>query len=306
MQNLTINNELIDINNIPLDTVPPMTVGDVLDKTDGVYFCIKNHDSVFLWVNENFATLVGQKQEDIIGTRDSRAAHVAHDKQVMASGIPLLNFHETIQVPTSDGQMADLEIVTQKGLLREKGGTKIIGITVCFSKRFPDANQEADELIEKLKMIPTGIGGYLAPGPESDLTILKEALPERFDGDRKAFSMNYFLLKAGEVLKMHALNQDEQWFFHQGSAIKLHIFSDEGVYSTVTLGSDLDQGQVLQAIAPHSHWFGAELLGPGYALSSCSLAPAWDKRDSFTPSIEQIEALKGAFPKQAAIIDLLK
>jgi len=306
MENQVLNEPTVDINSIPLDTIPPMTVGDVLDKTDGVYFCIKNHDSVFLWVNKNFADLVGQKQEDIIGTRDSRAAQVAHDKEVMASGVSLLNFYETIQVPESDGSMSDLEIVTQKGLLRKKGGNEIIGITVCFSKRFPNANNEADQLIEKLKMVPTGIGGYLAHGPESDLTIPKQGLPERFNGNRKAYSTNYFLLKEGEVLKIHALNQDEQWFFHQGSAIKLHIFSDDGVYSTVTFGSDLDQDQFLLGVAPHNHWFGAELLGPGYALASCSLAPAWDKSDSFLPTAEQIEKLKRKFPEQLEIINKLQ
>jgi predicted cupin superfamily sugar epimerase len=102
------------------------------------------------------------------------------------------------------------------------------------------------------------------------------------------------------------LNQDEQWFFHQGSAIKLHIFSDRGDYFTVTFGSDSDQGQLLQGIAPHNHWFGAELLGPGYGFVSCSLAPSWDQRDSFIPSSEQIEGMKGMFPDQIAIIDRLK
>lgn len=305
MENQVLEALGVDINNIPLDTNPEMTVGDVLNKTDGVYFCIKNHDSVFLWVNKNFADLVGQKQEDIIGTRDSRAAHVAHDQEVMRNGVPLLNFYETIQVTEADGSMADLEIVTQKGLLRKKDGNEIIGITVCFSKRFPDANHEADQLIEKLGMIPTGIGGYLAHGTGSDLILSEEALPERFVGDRTAYSTNYFLLKEGEILKIHALNQDEQWFFHQGSAIKLHIFSEEGIYSTVTFGSDLDQGQLLQGIAPHNHWFGAELLGPGYALSSCSLAPAWDKRDSFLPAPEQIDKLKRKFPEQLEIINKL-
>lgn len=305
MEDQVLSELLIDFNSTPLDTKPPMTVGDVLDKTDGVYFCIKNHDSVFLWVNKNFADLVGQKQEDIIGTRDSRAAHVAHYQEVMRSDVPLLNFYETIQVTEADGTIADLEIVTQKGLLRKKGGNEIIGITVCFSKRFPDAHREADQLIQKLKMFPTGIGGYLAHGTESDLTISEEALPKRFVGSRKAYSTNYFLLKEDEVLKMHALNQDEQWFFHQGSAIRLHIFSEEGEYSTVTFGSDLDQGQLLQGIAAHNHWFGAELLGPGYALASCSLAPAWDKRDSFLPTPEQIETLKRKFPEQLEIINKL-
>ncbi|MCB2377339.1 cupin domain-containing protein [Hymenobacter sp. BT635] len=306
MENTQVNLEDIDLNDLPLNTDPAMSVGDVLSLTDGVYFCIKDRDSVFLWVNENFARLVGQRQQDIIGTRDSRAAHVAHDKEVMASGIPLLNFHETIQVPTENGDLTDLEIVTQKGLLRKKGGTEIIGITVCFAERFPAAAQEADDLIERLHMVPTGIGGYLAPGLTGDFTLQPDALPPRFDGTRGIYSANYFLLKAGEFLQLHSLNQDEQWFFHQGSAIRLHAFSEQGVYSTVTLGSDMAQGQFFQGVAPHGQWFGAELLGPGYALVSCSLAPAWNKTDSGKPTPEQIEALKDSFPEQAAILELLR
>lgn len=168
------------------------------------------------------------------------------------------------------------------------------------------SHNQADQLIQKLKMVPTGIGGYLAAGAESDLLLLRQSLPERFAGDRKAYSINYFLLKEGEVLKIHALNQDEQWFFHQGSEIKLHIFSNDGVYSTITFGSDIDQGQFLQGIAPHNQWFGAELIGTGYALASCSLAPAWDKRDSFLPDTEQIDKLKERFPEQLEIINRLK
>lgn len=306
MESQILENLVEDINNIPLDTNPPMMVGDVLDKTDGVYFCIKNRDSVFLWVNKNFADLVGQRQEEIIGTKDERTEHVAYDKAVMESGIPLLNFHETIEVPQPDGSMFDLEIVTQKGLLRKKGGNEIIGITVCFSKQFPNAAKEADELIKKLNMVPTGIGGYLAHGPISSIVLPKEALPQRFGGSRKAYSTNYFLLKKGEVLKIHSLNQDEQWFFHQGSAIKLHIFSENGVYSTITFGSNIDREQFLMGAAPHNHWFGAEVMGSGYALASCSLAPAWDKEDSFLPDSEKIEELKRKFPEQAAIISRLQ
>lgn len=302
MKNATPAAGYPDRNDQPLATVPPMSVGDVLNKTDGVYFCIKNQDSVFLWVNDNFARLVGQRPEDIIGTTDSRAAHVAHDKQVMASGVPLLNFHETIQVPTVDGELVDLEIITQKGLLRRPDTSEIIGITVCFSQRFPDPGQEARQLIERLKMVPIDLGGYFAPGMAGDFELPSAALPTRFDGLRGIYSTNYYLLEAGSVLKLHSLNQDEQWFFHRGSALRLHAFSEQGVYSTLALGGDMDQGQVLQGRAPHSQWFGAELLGPGYALVSCSLAPAWAPADPARPTAAQVEALKDAFPDQAAII----
>ncbi len=291
-----------DRNNQMLPTDPPMGVGDVLDKADGVYFCIKDYNSVFLWVNQNFADLVGQSKEALIGSADSRAAHVAHDKAVMASGQPLLNFHETIDVPTADGGTTALEIVTQKGLLRKKGGTEIIGITVCFSKRFPAADKEADDLIQKLELTPTGVGGHFAPGPGCGEVVRSASLPGRFAGDRHFYSTNYFLLKEGELLRLHALNQDEQWFYHQGSAVRLHIFPPDGTYSTIDIGADLDQGQVLHAVAPHNHWFGAELLGPGYVLVSCSLAPGYDPRDTFNPTADQLADLKQAFPAQADLI----
>jgi PAS domain-containing protein len=122
---------------VALPTVPPMSVADVLDRQDGVYWVVKNRDSVFMWVNQNFADLVGMSKDQLIGHRDSRAAHVEHDQQVMASGKPLLNFHETIAVPTKSGGMVNVDIVTQKGLLRALDTREIIGITVCFSLRDP-------------------------------------------------------------------------------------------------------------------------------------------------------------------------
>jgi PAS domain-containing protein len=122
---------------VVLPTVPPMTIADVLDKQDGVYWVVKDANSVFLWVNQNFADLVGMSKDELIGHQDSRAEHVAHDKEVMASGKPLLNFHETIEVPLKDGQMVNVDIVTQKGLLRSLDTGAIIGITVCFSLAEP-------------------------------------------------------------------------------------------------------------------------------------------------------------------------
>eukprot|EP01033_Poteriospumella_lacustris_P012035 gene12035-8594_t len=290
-----------DYNNDPIYFDPVMTVADAWDVADGLYLCIKNNNSEFLWVNDNFAKLVGSTKEALIGTRDSRAEHVAADQRTLQSGVPLLNYHETIQVPTADGSMEDIEIVTQKGLLREKGGSRIIGITVAFHKLFPDPVAEAQSLITDLSMKPTGIGGYIAAGPSSDITLSHEALPTRFVEDAKAYSSNYFLLSQGEALQLHALSQDEQWFFHRGNSIALHIFdATTGSYHNVTLGNN--RGDVLQFSVPHNTWFGGLVDGEGYALASCSLAPGWEPSDSFLADAKQVASLQAQFPAQAALL----
>ncbi|PKF80439.1 hypothetical protein CW749_05820 [Vibrio sp. vnigr-6D03] len=107
---------------------------DVLDTQDGIYYVIKNTDSVFIWVNQNFSDLIGVPKSDLIGQKDQFAAHVAHDKLVIASGKPILNLHETIPVPDGSGGHKDEPIVTQKGLWRDTKNPDLIkGITVCFS-----------------------------------------------------------------------------------------------------------------------------------------------------------------------------
>ncbi|WNG15392.1 cupin domain-containing protein [Cystobacter fuscus] len=192
--------------------------------------------------------------------------------------------------------------MTQKGLLREKGSNEIIGITVFFSLEDP----AAEYWIDKLGMTPMELGGLLAPTSVSDDRALKAALPERFDGDRGLYSANYFMLRQNEVLALHTLNQDELWFFHLGCAVRLHVFDPiERTYSVVTVGGDFDKGERLQAVAPHNQWFGAELVSPGYALVSCSLAPGFDPRDSRRPTAEQLAELKRMFPRQEAILDRL-
>jgi len=164
----------------------PNGIVAALDRADGVYLVIKDRNSTIIWVNENFAKLVGQKKEELIGFTDSRAEHVAHDKAVIASGVPLLNLHETIPVP----QLGDIPIITQKGLLRDPSTNEITGITVCFAK--DDIQKSAQDWIKQLDLKPTGVGGYFAPIAESNESI-SNTLPARF-GEHTFYSANYFLL----------------------------------------------------------------------------------------------------------------
>ncbi|UJP08212.1 MAG: cupin domain-containing protein [Nitrosomonas sp.] len=282
------------------DTHPPMSVEDVMNTFDGVYLFIKNKDSVFLWCNQNFADLVGQTKEQIIGSRDERAEHVKFDQEVMKSSKPVLNLHESISVPDGKGGTKEMQIITQKGLLRQFGTREVIGITVCFSLQ-----KDAQYWIKELRLKSIDLGGYFGKADKTNEAILRTALPERFVGDRTFFSTNYYLLQSPNVLKLHMLQQDEQWFFHTGNPVRLHIFEPEGKYHAVVVGSDTSLGQFLQSVVPHNTWFGAEILEGGYGLYGCSLAPGWDARDSFMPTPQQVTALKRRFPEKIEIITRL-
>ena len=160
----------------------------------------------------------------------------------------------------------------------------------------------ADEWIARLGLDVCGVGGWVAPTMTSNELVPGTALPARFEVDHPLYSSDWYLLKAGEVLRLHTLKQDELWFFHLGAPIRLHVFSPEKGYSQTVFGPDFDAGQLLHGVAPHSTWFGAELAEPGFALSSCSLGPGYQAADSTVPTTTDIERLVTQFPSKARLI----
>jgi len=245
-----------------------------------------------------------KKKEDFIGKTDPRIEHTQHDVEVMNSGKPLLNFHETIDIPIDDkGNVEKLKIVTQKGLLRNKHHRdEIIGITVNFSKE--DINP-MQYWIDKLRLIHIDIGGYFQESNKSSENVLNAFLPERYNGDRSFFSSNYYLLPFNETLALHKLNQGELWFHHHGSSFRLHIFPENGKYYFIDIGGDLESGESYNGFAPPNTWFGATIKGFGFGVASCCLAPGWDSRDTFVPNANELEDLKNKFPDQLEIIKSL-
>lgn len=284
--------------------LPPDSVCNILDKADGVYFVVKDKESRILWVNTNFAQLVGQTKEELIGSTDTRREHVEHDREVIKSGKPLYNLRETIAVPQESGQI-DIPIVTQKGLWKNNAGD-IAGITVCFSL---DKKRMAPYWIERLKMRQIDLGGWFAEGTQSKELLPTSSLAERFKGEHRLYSTNYFLLDGDQTLELHSLNQDEIWYHHDGYPIRLHIFSmtedgEKGQYRSIVLQQQSKE-DLLQCVVPHNTWFGAELVDRGFALASCSLSPSWTSNDSILPDDATLEKLREEFPEQRDIIQRL-
>jgi hypothetical protein len=128
-----------------------------------------------------------------------------------------------------------------------------------------------------------------------------------FGAHRSYATAIHYLLKEGQQSKLHRIQSDELWFFHTGSPLVVHIFSElEANYSSFTLGLDPVSGQLLQASVPAGSWFGAcfpdSIVTDRYTLVSCVVAPGFDFID-FEFANKNI--LSDIFPRHKALIDRL-
>lgn len=259
---------------------------------DGVYTCVKDDQSRFVYCNENFAQLVGSTVQNIVGTVDDRAEHVKDDAEVRASGIPLLNHREVIELP--DGKQQP--ILTQKGLWRSASNpSQILGTTVNFSLQ-----KSKEEWMHDLGLVWVDSVGYF--GKDESVEQDKDS----------GYSVNYILIDNHPKLKLHKLAMDEQWFYHEGSALEIYIFDlERGCVSKKLLGRNVSKGEKLQTVVPKNTWFGAKVVNEDFHLSSCSLAPAFYPRcstplpEEYTLRADFIKLLKTTFPEYDAIIDEL-
>ena len=75
----------------------------------------------------------------------------------------------------------------------------------------------------------------------------------------------------------HKLSHEEIWTFLEGDPFTLYLLYEDGSVDTVTLGSDLASGQLLQYTVPVGViQAGCLNTGGEYALYSCTVVPAFD------------------------------
>lgn len=253
---------------------------------DGVYTCIKDEHSNFVFCNNNFANLVGASVEEIVGSKDDRAEHVADDKKVRDSGKPLLNYREIIEL---DNGNIKQPILTQKGLWRATNDEdKIIGTTVNFVLQ-----NSKEKWIEALQLVKTANVGYFA-------------IDKEFNPSDSNYSMNYILIDNEPKLKIHKLLMDEQWFFHEGATLEIYIFDiTNNTSKKLLLGNNPAKNEKLQLVVPKNTWFGAKVSTNDFNLSSCSLSPAYYEGCSTPLDEETKKILLDNFPDSSDIINEL-
>lgn len=161
----------------------------------------------------------------------------------------------------------------------------------------------AEYWIEKLGLEPHPEGGYFREVYRSEDTVGKIGLPDRFDGDRSAATLIYYLLRNDEFSTLHRIKSDEIWVHVDGGSLDIHQIRSDGKYKKYPLGKDLDANQTPVCVIEQGTWFGASLPDENtFCLCTCIVAPGFDFADFEMGYSEQ---LKKAYPEHIAIINKL-
>ena len=161
----------------------------------------------------------------------------------------------------------------------------------------------ADYYLKKLGLQKHTEGGWFKEVYRSDEEIAGEHLPERFTGARHHSTSIYFLLTSDTFSAFHRIKSDELWHFYEGSPATIYMIGSEGNYSEITLGRNIENGEVLQCVIPHGVWFGAKVnSADSFCLVGCTVAPGFHFDDF---ELGEKEELLKKFPECSKIIKTL-
>ncbi len=119
---------------------------------------------------------------------------------------------------------------------------------------------EADRIIRALKLTPHPEGGHY-----------RETFRDARKNGRAHSTAIYFLLKRGEVSRLHRVDAAEVWHHYAGAPLELTL----GKRKRVILGKDLSKKQRPQIVVPAHVWQSARTLG-AYTLVGCTVAPGFE------------------------------
>ena len=157
---------------------------------------------------------------------------------------------------------------------------------------------DAKAYIDKLALLPHPEGGFYRETYRSISTQHYEG----FVGERNVCTAIYFLLNGKDKSHFHRIKSDEIWYFHDGATLELFILDENGL-TTIHIGKNLANGEVLQAVVPANTWFASKVKNDeGFVLVSCSVAPGFSFEDF---EMATVDALTQEFPHQIEIITLM-
>ncbi len=144
----------------------------------------------------------------------------------------------------------------------------------------------------------------LAPHPEGgffrEMFRAQTGVDAPFGARRAASTAIYFLLRAGDFSAFHAVRSDEVWHHYLGASLELHTIDPSGRHERVELGPELLHGERPQWVVPAGTLQAARIIGEGFGLYGCTVAPGFDFADfSMPPRAELVTD----FPALADVIE---
>lgn len=84
----------------------------------------------------------------------------------------------------------------------------------------------------------------------------------------------YGLVTSEDFSALHRLKEDEAWTHVAGAPAQILLLNPGGTHDLITLGTDIDAGQVPHHNIPAGSWQGTITLGE-WTLVTCVLSPAF-------------------------------
>jgi predicted cupin superfamily sugar epimerase len=123
---------------------------------------------------------------------------------------------------------------------------------------------EAERIIAALSLAPHPEGGHYG-----------ETFRDHAPANGRPYSTAiYYLLRAGEVSRLHKIDAVEVWHFYRGSPLELTIVEEGKPAAVDILGPNVERGERPQIVVPAGAWQGARSLGE-YTLVGCTVAPGF-------------------------------
>lgn len=130
--------------------------------------------------------------------------------------------------------------------------------------------------IEKLNLEKHPEGGWYNEVYRSEDVVPESGLPEGFNGERNFSTSIYFLLEGNDFSAFHRIKSDEICHYYAGTSAIEIISIELGTFRKQLLGSNLENDERLQVVAPKNTWFAARLQNQeGYALAGCTVSPGF-------------------------------
>jgi uncharacterized protein len=154
----------------------------------------------------------------------------------------------------------------------------------------------AAEVIDALGLTPHPEGGFFRETFRAEKTLQAPFAKVT----RAASTAIYFLLRAGDFSAFHAVRSDEVWHHYLGASLELHTIDSAGQHERIELGPALLLGEQPQWVVPADTFQAARVIGEGFALLGCTVAPGFDFADFSMPPRADLVA---RFPNLRDVIE---